>query len=268
MLLVVEQFLNGLQFGLLLFLLAALPAAHAADRDALRRIVQDECLPHWRVQHEAAPCEQLVMRGPDAHDGYAVLADRKGGAHFLLIPTLTVSGIEDPVLLRATSPNYFAAAWAARARMDAIVGRPLRRDEIGLAVNSSLTRSQDQLHIHIECVRPEVYRALHTAAALAIGSRWTTLGIEDSQFKALRMPGENLDTANPFRLLADGVPEARRAFGAYTMLVAGMQFQDGPGFLLLAGRTPTRTQLLLGVRPRGLVAPGETLLDSRCAIIE
>jgi CDP-diacylglycerol pyrophosphatase len=250
----------------LLLLFAALPSAQAADRDALRHIVQDECLPHWRARHEAAPCEQLVLRGPDAQDGYAVLADRKGGAHFLLIPTLTVSGVEDPALLRATSPNYFAAAWTARTRMDAVVGHPLRREAVGLAINSSLTRGQDQLHIHIECLRPEVYRALHTAAALAIGSRWTTLWIEGSPFQALRMSGEELDAANPFRLLADSVPEARRALGAYTMLVAGMQFRDGPGFLLLAGRTPTRTQELLGIKPPGLVAPGETLLDSSCAI--
>jgi CDP-diacylglycerol pyrophosphatase len=250
----------------LLLLLAALPSAQAADRDALRHIVQDECLPHWRAQHEAAPCEQLVLRAADAQDGYAVLADRKGGAHFLLIPTLTVSGIEDPSLLRATSPNYFAAAWAARARMDTVVGHPLRRDAIGLAINSSLTRGQDQLHIHIECLRPEVYQALHTPAALAIGSRWTTLTIEDSPFHALRVAGEDLGTANPFRLLAEGVPEARRTIGEYTMLLAGMQFHDGPGFLLLAGRTPTRTQALLGIRPSGLVAPGETLLDARCAV--
>ena len=47
-------------------------------------------------------------------DWPAVLADRKGGAHFLLIPTGTVAGMESPELLEPGTPNYFAAVWAAR----------------------------------------------------------------------------------------------------------------------------------------------------------
>src|ERR1700690_1599880 len=236
---------------LALLLLAAQPSVHAADRDALRHIVQDECLPHWRAQHDAAPCERLVLPGSNAQQGYAVLADRKGGAHFLLIPTLTLTGIEDPTLLREPTPNYFAAAWAARERLQAVVGHPLRREAIRLAINSSQARGQDQLHIHIECLRPGVYRALHTMAAYAIGSHWTPLTIEDSPFQALRLMGADLGDANPFRLLADGLPEARQSIGEYTIIIGGMQYKEGPGFLVLAGRTPTRAEVLLGIRRNG-----------------
>ena len=45
---------------------------------------------------------------------------------------------------------------------------------------------------------------------------------------------------------------------AYTVIVAGVEFKDGPGFIVLAGRTPTRDALL--------GAPGETMLDATCAI--
>jgi CDP-diacylglycerol pyrophosphatase len=249
-----------------LILLAVSPSAYAADRDALRHIVQDQCLPHWRQQHDPAPCEQMVLPGLDLQRGYAVLADQKGGAHFLLIPTLSMSGIEDPALLRERTPDYFAAAWQARERLDAVVGHQLQRDAIGLAINSALARGQDQLHIHIECLRPAVYRALHTAAAYAIGSRWAPLAIEESPYRALRLMGQDLGDANPFLLLADDLHEAKQSIGDYTVIVAGMEFKEGPGFLVLAGRTPTRTELLLGTRRNGLVAPGETLLDARCAI--
>jgi CDP-diacylglycerol pyrophosphatase len=247
-------------------MLAAASSAYGAERDALRHIVQDECLPHWRQQHDPAPCEQIVLPGPDLQRGYAVLADRKGGAHFLLIPTLTLSGIEDPRLLREQTPNYFAAAWQARERLDAVVGHHLRRDAIGLAINSALARGQDQLHVHIECLRPAVYRALHTPAAHAIGNHWAPFVVEQSPFRALRLMGQDLGDANPFVLLADALHDAQHSIGDYTVIVAGMEFADGPGFMVLAGPTPTRAEVLLGLRSDGLVAPGETLLDAHCAI--
>jgi CDP-diacylglycerol pyrophosphatase len=247
-------------------MLAAAPSAFAADRDALLHIVQDQCLPHWREQHDPAPCEQIVLPALNLQRGYAVLADSKGGAHFLLIPTLILSGIEDPALLHEQIPNYFAAAWLARGRLDAVVGHQLRRDAIGLAINSSIARGQDQLHIHIECLRPAVYRALHSAAAQGIGNHWVPFAIEESPFNALRLTGQDLGDANPFILLADGLHAAKHSIGEYTIVVAGMEFKEGPGFMVLAGRTPARAQVLLGIRRNGQVAPGETLLDASCAV--
>ena len=86
-------------------------AASCANRDALREIVQDQCLPHWREQHSAAPCVEVHLDdAAHAESGYAVLADRKGGAHFLLIPTRTISGIESPTLeepnISKFGPNF------------------------------------------------------------------------------------------------------------------------------------------------------------------
>ncbi len=247
----------------LLALLAAMAAlgaltARSADRDALRHIVQDQCLPHWRAAHDPAPCARVA--DPD----FAVLADRKGGAHFLLIATQTVSGIEDPQLLRAGGPNYFEAAWHARDRLAAVMGHPLRREAVGLAVNSALARGQDQLHVHIECLQPRLQQALHAEAA-RIGAQWAPLSAA-FPYLAMRIRGEDLGAADPFQLVAGGVPGARAALGAYTIVVAGMQFDDGPGFVVLAGRTPTSAALLIGPPHQGLVPPGETLLDSTCAV--
>ena len=230
---------------------------HSTERDALRQIVQQQCLPHWNEQHDPTPCVRVVA--PD----FAVLADRKGGAHFLLIATRTITGIEDPRLLAPGGPNYFAAAWQSRDRLAAAVGHPVRDDAIGLAVNSALTRGQDQLHIHIECLQPRLRQALRAAAA-SIGDRWMPLPSEEFPYLALRVRGEELGQADPFVLLAKGQPRARRDMAAYTIIVARAQFADGAGFIVLTGRTPTRAALLLPLA-RGLVPPGETLLDSTCA---
>jgi CDP-diacylglycerol pyrophosphatase len=232
----------------------------AADRDALKHIVQDQCVPHWRQLHDPAPCARIAP--PD----FALLADRKGGAHYLLIATGNVTGIEDPALLAEASPNYFAAAWSARDRLDSVIGHPLRREAVGLAINSAIMRGQDQMHIHIECVKPGVSRVLHAAAA-ALGHQWSPLSLDDRVYSALRIDGEDLSGVDPFRLLANGVPGARAEMRAFTIVVVGMQFADGAGFIVLAGRTPAggETAVELPTTP-GLVAPGETLLDSTCAI--
>jgi CDP-diacylglycerol pyrophosphatase len=237
--------------GLVAFLLAAAAAAApgGSPRDALRVIVQEQCLVHWREEHLAAPCEAVHVsdarppddRSPDA--GYAILKDRKGGAHFLLIPTRTVSGIESPLLLEPAAPNYFAAAWAARGQLAGVVGHALRRGAVGLAVNSRNARSQDQLHIHIECLQPVLYDVLHRVAD-GLGQRWTPIDVPGWQLLALRVMGEGLRGANPFKLLAHGVAGAKDAMGDYSLLAAGMEFRHGPGFILLAGTGPGTERLL------------------------
>jgi CDP-diacylglycerol pyrophosphatase len=223
--------------------------ASVANRDALRRIVQDQCVVNWTQQHSVAPCESLELpTPPHEREGYALLADRKGGAHFLLIPTKTVSGMESPELFEAGTPNYFAAAWRARDRIAARVGRAIPRGTIGLALNPQHHRTQDQLHIHIECLRADIAKVLQSVAP-RVHERWTDLNIEDSRYHAVRIMGEELDRVDPVKLLAAKFPSAKSPAGNYTLVVAGMSFAEGPGFIVLA-----RTG-----------AAGELLLDSECA---
>ncbi len=231
---------------------AAVLATQALEtnRNALRQIVQDQCLTHWVQRHDPAPCERVYLVGsPGERQGYALLADRKGGAHFLLIPIRSIAGIESPELEAPGAPNYFAAAWQARDRLATVVKHGVPRDAVGLAVNPVHARSQDQLHIHIECLRPDVFRQLQAAAG-HLTSAWSPVEIGGSGYNALRIEGEDLDGTNPFELLARRLPRANHVMGDYTLVVAGMQFQNGPGFILLAGNGHA----------------GELLLDSGCAI--
>ena len=221
------------------------------QRDRLRHIVQDQCLPHWRATRQPSPCSRVTLlgTGPDAQ-GYAVLHDRKGGAHFLLIPTRTMTGIESPEARSAAAPNYFDGAWKARQVIEAAAGLPLPRTAFGLAVNQWRARSQDQLHIHMSCLRPSIFEALGREAA-HIGPRWTRLELAGHSYYAMRVMGEDLAPANPIRLLAEGIPGAYDQLADYTLLVAGAAFAEGPGFVLLAARE----------------APGsELLLDAGCAV--
>jgi CDP-diacylglycerol pyrophosphatase len=231
--------------------LLVIGTAHGAQRDQLRTIVQQRCVPHWLTTSNPAPCVSLHMLGdgPDA-PGFAVLPDRKGGAHYLLIPTRSISGIESPDVRDPSAPNYFDAAWEARGVLNAAATRELRRAEVGVAVNSVHSRSQDQLHLHIECLGRALYNAIQTNAD-QIGYRWSAIKINGWHYQAIRVMGTGLGAQNPFEILAGQLPGAKDAMGDYTLLVAGANFGDGPGFVLLAG---------VGV-------PGaERLLDSRCRV--
>lgn len=225
-------------------------SVRASDRDRLREIVEEQCVPHWLAAHDPAPCASVSRGAPTR--GYAVLADRKGGAHYLLIPTETISGIESPEVRAPGAPNYFGAAWDARKVLDGVIGEPLPQEAIGLAVNHVHARSQDQLHIHMSCVKRSVHDELY-AAADHITSDWSSVTIGGVDYYALRVMGKKLGKANPFELLANRLPGASETMGEFTLLVAGMKFKQGPGFVVLAGHA---------------VPGAELLLDSTCAWVK
>jgi CDP-diacylglycerol pyrophosphatase len=221
-----------------------------AGRDALRQIVQNKCVLNWTQHHDPAPCERVFLADANSNSsGYAVLADRKGGAHYLLIPTQTMAGIESGELLDPDTPNYFAEAWHSRDLISQFVGHDVPRSAIGLAVNTAHSRTQDQFHIHIECLLQNVYASLQ-AAAPQVSDHWSPIDVAGSTYSAMKISGDGLDGSNPFELLANLKPEVRHHMGDYTLIVAGMQFKSGPGFIVLAATGPT----------------GELLLDSSCSV--
>jgi CDP-diacylglycerol pyrophosphatase len=229
----------------------------AADPDALWKIVHDRCVPNAERSGQPAPCALVDLQdGTDR--GYAVLKDLVGVAQFLLIPTARLGGIESPELLASGAPNYWEAAWQARSYVEDKVQRRLQRDAIGLAINSASGRTQAQLHIHVDCLRADV-RAFLRAHEEEIGPGWTlpSFRLNDHPYRAMRIDGE-LRGADPFKLLADGIPGARESMGSETLVMVGASFADGrEGFYLLADRV----DLLAGDR-----ASGEELLDHDCAL--
>jgi CDP-diacylglycerol pyrophosphatase len=242
--------------------LAALPAAalalHVRDPDALWKIVHQRCVPNELQHGRPAPCTVVDLHGGVAR-GYVLLKDLRGKTQYVVVPTARVTGIEDPKLLLPGAANYFADAWRERSYTERAAGRPLPRDALSLAVNSQYARSQNQLHIHIDCIRPEVRTALRRQIA-AIGEGWGRLPrpVAGRRYWAMRIVGAELGAADPFKLLAAGRRGARAAMGAHTLVLVGARFADGPqGFVLLDDRADLA---------RGNRAGGERLQDHSCAL--
>jgi CDP-diacylglycerol pyrophosphatase len=225
-------------------------AVHPTGPDALRQIVQDQCVVNWLKHQNPAPCERVFLADPKTSDsGYAVIADQKGGAHYLLIPTQTMAGVDSSELLDPDMPNYFAEAWHARDLLTKFVGHGVPRTAVGLAVNTARSRTQNQFHIHIECLRQDVAQSLR-ASAENISDIWSPVSVAGATFQARQIMGDGLDGSNLFELLATLKPDTLDHMGDYTLVVAGMQFKSGPGFIVLTGTGPT----------------GELLLDSTCEV--
>jgi CDP-diacylglycerol pyrophosphatase len=75
----------------------------------------------------------------------------------------------------------------------------------------------------------------------------------------MRIEAPDLSQANPFRLLAEGVPRARADMGDQTLVVIAATFKDGrDGFYLLNDHVDAA---------KADTASGEELLDHSCAVL-
>jgi len=223
----------------------------ATDPDILWKIVHDRCVVNETRFGHAAPCAVV-----DLAAGYAILKDIVGETQYLLIPTTRITGIESPAVLAPMTPNYFAEAWDETGLVGARLGRTLPRQDLSLAINAVTGRTQDQLHIHIDCIRADVRDALARHAA-SIGPQWAPFPepLAGAPYRAMRIDGARL-SANPFMLLADGEPGARAEMGAHTLVLVGETFAGGiGGFILL----DNHAEPALGDRGNG-----EALQDHAC----
>jgi CDP-diacylglycerol pyrophosphatase len=231
------------------------PPPHA-NGQALWRIVHAKCVPDEQSAGQPAPCVKVDLSRGEAR-GYAVLKDIHGAEQYLVMPTLDITGIEDKRLLDPDGPNWFADAWAAKPFVDARLGRTTPRDWMAVSVNSLYGRSQDLLHLHVDCLTPAARAAIDSLAP-RLGRTWSAKPFEivGHRYLALRLDGE-APSADPFQLLAKGVPGARAQMGAWTLVMAGVELRGRPGFVLLAGRADPL---------RGEGASGEILQDHDCAL--
>ena len=228
----------------------------AADPDALWKIVHGVCTPHQEMALDPAPCA-FVSTGSDHELGYALLKDRSGATQYLLIPTDKVTGIEDPKLLGPGTETYLVHAWAFRSLLFARLGHELPAEDMSLAINSVAGRSQNQLHIHIDCIRPDIRDALK-AAQPSIGPEWKPIALPlgSRAYSAMAIPAQDLERTNLFHRLAGTVPAG--SMGRETLVVVGATLPGGqPGFDVLVDRTNPDT---------GDVASGEELQDHDCAV--
>lgn len=216
---------------------AAAGGCRGRDHDVLWKIVHGGCVPDQQQHASPAPCVLVELDGAESR-GYAVLKDINGPYQYLLIPTAPVSGIESPAVLAADAPHYFAAAWEARRYVEQGYGHPLPREALSLAINSRYGRSQNQLHIHIDCLHSQVREALR-AQLPRIGRDWSRLEVPlaGHYYRALRLSQAQFEQGNPFALLAVSSGGDAGEMARHTLVAAGATFEDGtPGFILLDDR--------------------------------
>ena len=207
------------------------------------------CLTDKAITGFAAPCTMV-----DLPRGIAVVKDI-GATGYLLVPTRRISGVEDPQLMKPDAPNLWSAAWDIRHYVARRARRPLDRDALVMAVNAIVGRTQDQLHIHVDCVRPDVREALRRDGT-RLGPGWSSISLLGHAYRVRSLTETDLAARDPFKLVASSDPAQPVAMGEQTIAVVGALLSDGsPGFYLLAARaTPAN---------RG---HAEELLDHGCPL--
>ena len=115
-------------------------------------------------------------------------------------------------------------------------------------------RSQNQLHIHIDCLDPYAKRELDAALG-RIGPAWIDrVHIRYRDYRALWIPEASLATTNLFRRAVEGDPAARRDMSRETLALLPATLPTGArGFALLEDRA--------GI---GYEGHAENLLDHKC----
>ncbi len=180
------------------------------------------------------PCERVDLDG-GVEQGVAILKDRVGVGQMLAIPTRRITGIEDPQMLEPNAPKVFAVAWSAKSLIEERLKRELPREAIGIAINSKWARSQEQLHLHVDCIAKSVVSALADYRG-AFADQWRpmTVPLAGATYFGRRIVSAGLSDVSPVELLADGVEGARAHMEAYSLAVVGASFDGKPGFILLA----------------------------------
>ena len=224
------------------------------DRLALWQVVQ-ACVADYQLTGAPFPCLEVDISGGEDRGNVVLRAPVL--RDLILAPTRQIIGVEDPSLQSPEAPNYFDAAWRARSYLKGADGHEPERDEIALVANSAFVRVQDQLHIHVGCLKFAARRALAESAPTVPVGKWVRLGavVPHSAFWATRVEGTDLSRVEPFRLAADALADKVSNRRELTVAAAGARVDDKDGFLILASYASAK-----GAWPVG----AEDLMDRRC----
>jgi CDP-diacylglycerol pyrophosphatase len=239
-----------------LILIAAICCVIYFGRSALW-IVELTCLFDHKTTGLPFPCLEVDERSGSGR-GVAILRAPFERSHIVVMPIVRVTGVEDPSLVEADSPNYFKAAWEARHFVQSELKHSPAGFELGMAVNSKVTRSQDQLHIHVDCVKRRIRLKLAEQLPLYPLNRWQRSGLvfEGLSYWVMRMDDESFEKKNVFRLVQQ-VP----GFEAN-------MFLTNLAFVSVANQNGGQTMVLLVAqsdpRPDILQSTSEDLLDHAC----
>jgi CDP-diacylglycerol pyrophosphatase len=215
------QFLRKTLVFSLAVLVGGCATLAASNPDALWKIVHEQCVPAEQSNGKPGVCTDVNLA-----KRYAILKDIVGNTQFLLIPTDRVTGIESPLILAPDAPDYWVDAWDSRHYVDERAKVLLPDNQIGLEINSQFRRSQNQLHIHIDCMREDIVAALVPYRDQVL-DRWRPVTLDKQQYRVMRV-ANLMAQNNPFRVVARDHPGSDQ-MAEQTILVtsAGPTTKDG-----------------------------------------
>lgn len=236
----------------LLGIVLAFPAAAGPDptRDVLW-VALKTCVLAKKLANRTFPCLAVDL-GAGERPGTAVMRAPGEPTHVVVMPTDTVTGLESTPLRGSRGAAYWTAALAARRYVTDSLQDRIPEADVALAVNSARGRSQDQLHIHVDCLRPKVLDALN-AHGRQVRRQWAPFPVPlaGDRFQAMRIRAAEADTFNPFAALTS-LPGRRDLHRTSFAAVATRPDDPEPGYILLAYRAPG--------------ASAEDVMDHGCAI--
>lgn len=220
--------------------------------DALWRIVSQQCVPNQQKNQSPEPCAKV-----DLPSGFVLLKDIHGPLQYLLMPTAKMKGMESPELLQAKTPNFFWLAWQQRNVMSARLGSYIPDDVVSLTINSTTGRTQNQLHIHISCLREDVRGQLNRYTNI-LNNQWQPFpeSLAGNSYIARKVTADDFSQYSPFIMLANQVPQAREHLGRYSLAMA--KLADGDWVVLATERNLLRLNL----------ASAEQIQDHDCGLLK
>ncbi|QCE34922.1 CDP-diacylglycerol diphosphatase [Acetobacteraceae bacterium] len=185
----------------------------------LWHLISQRCVKH--PNHK--PC--LTYNGKE---GYVLFKDMYGKAQVLLLPTKRLYGVESPALNQKETPNYFKIAWENRGIVSQLMHQKIPDELLSLSINSRFGRSQNQLHIHMSCLKKDVADKIHALNPKNLPEEISLLG---NPYKIIL--AATLDPS-PFRLLSGKEHLNSERMAKKTLIVT--QAPEGK-FYLLTGET-------------------------------
>src|SRR4051812_14739480 len=199
---------------LLLALIVSASGARAAiHRDALWFVLRS-CVVAQNTAGIPFPC-LAVNLASSTGPGYAVLRAPFNPPRVLVVPVEKIEGIESPILQHPDARAYWQAALESRRFVADALGGRIPLTEVALAVNSSVGRSQDQLHSHLDCLKLSIRFALGYHAS-AFSARWTFLKfpLEGARYYGLKVGAAQAEVFNPARRTRAAGAGVRKAWRA------------------------------------------------------
>ncbi|HEY0294844.1 MAG TPA: CDP-diacylglycerol diphosphatase [Bordetella sp.] len=187
--------------------------ARVHNPDVLWQIVSQSCVPSAEAGKGPGKCAKV------SPDGYAILKDINGKGQHLLIPTTRVTGVEDPLLLRSGSPDYFRYAWEDRDFVSKALGARVPDELMSLALNSADGRTQNQFHIHVDCLSQDMRNALSAYDGATTGA-WLNTTFNGHPYRLERVAAATAAGVDPFGLVLRQAAAAQQAMRGHTIFMA------------------------------------------------